>query len=158
MNLFFLFADECFAVSRIPLTQTQKKLTLPHHHHHHPHPSPIFLTPRTTGYPHGEPSFSERTSTAACFLTVDAPTFCAKKSLVLRFKPRSFFTERYSINAGEASIVLLASLTPAPPPKKKIFFFFIDPIRASSVGFFHRMKRPMGKNGLPETFSRAPER
>jgi hypothetical protein len=138
VNLFFLFADECFAVSRIPLTQTQKKLTLPHfnhhHHHHHPHPSPIFLTPRTTGYPHGEPSFSERTSTAACFLTVDAPTFCAKKSLVLRFKPRSFFTERYSINAGEASIVLLASRT-----KKKIFFF-INPIRASSGGFFYRMK------------------
>jgi hypothetical protein len=75
------------------------------------------------------------------FLTVDAPTFWAKKSLVL--KPRSFFTERYSINAGEASIVLLASRTP-----KKIFFS----IRASSGGFFHQMKRPIGKNGLPETF------
>ncbi len=48
------------------------------------------------------------------------------------------------------------STHPRGPPQKIIFF--IDPIRASSGGFFHRMKRPMGKNGLPATFSRAPAR
>jgi hypothetical protein len=43
----------------------------------------------------------------------------AEKSLVLRFKPRSFFTEQYSINAGEASIVLLDGVSRT---KKKFVF------------------------------------
>ena len=51
-----------------------------------------------------------------CFFLCSGP-----KSL--RFEPRSFFTERYSINAGEASIVLLASRT----PPKNYFFHRPDP-------------------------------
>jgi hypothetical protein len=64
------------------------------------HPSPNFLNfPRVRK--RASPSFSEKTPTDACFF----PLFRTQKVSGLCRDP--FFTERYSINAGEASIVLL---------------------------------------------------
>ncbi len=71
----------------------------------------------------------------------------------LRFKPQSFFTERYSINAGEASIVLLngASRT------KKIFFHRSVTRTEPWADFFLTDESADRKNGKPMQTVHKPE-
>jgi len=92
-SFFFILPTSVFAVSRIPGFLSRKR-----NRRFSPFPK-FFKLPRIRK--RASPSFSEKTPTDACFF----PLFRTQKVSGLCRDP--FFTERYSINAGEASIVLL---------------------------------------------------